>query len=83
MLSLCDFADKICYPVIGYKIAIGSPALKRSLPECTVPETIVAQLIHSKNYPLPTSRRMAGHHYLFMGTEAAKFECESSLNGQE
>ena len=25
---------------------------------------------------LYTSRRMAGHHYLFMSTEAAKFECE-------
>ena len=23
-----------------------------------------------------SSRRMAGHHYLFMSTEAAKFECE-------
>ena len=29
------------------------------------------------------SRRIAGHHYLFMSTEAAKFEYECSLNGQE
>ena len=29
------------------------------------------------------SRRMAGHHYLFMSTEAAKFEHKCSLNGQE
>ena len=27
------------------------------------------------------SRRMAGHHYLFVSTEAAKFDC--CLNGQE
>jgi len=39
--------------VIGYKIASGSPVLKRSLAACTVPETIVAELIHFKNYPLP------------------------------
>ena len=30
-----------------------------------------------------SSRRMAGHHYLFMSTEAAKFEYECSLNGLE
>ena len=35
------------------------------------------------NDNLSPSRRIAGHHYLFMNAEAAKFEYECSLNGQE
>jgi len=38
---------------------------------------------HYHHYHYYSSRRMAGHHYLFMSTEAAKFEYECSLNGLE
>ena len=36
-----------------------------------------------KNYVVQhSSRRMAAHHYLFMSTDAAKFEYECSLSVQ-
>lgn len=62
MLYVCDFADNICCPMIGYEIVIGSPACtgfvmctsnSNCLAACLVPEAIAVQLIRLKNYPLP------------------------------